>query len=96
MLANYGYEDASGRFFITIDTDRCDGCGACVEACPADCFVVLDEDPNDPFRDQPVAAVDDAKRKDLKYQCGPCKPHGKPTALPCINACPQDAIEHSW
>ena len=28
MLANYGYKDASGDFFITIDTDKCDGCGA--------------------------------------------------------------------
>ena len=48
MLANYGYKDASGDFFVTIDTDKCNSCGDCVPACPADVFVVLDEDPNDP------------------------------------------------
>ncbi|MBW1798692.1 MAG: 4Fe-4S binding protein, partial [Deltaproteobacteria bacterium] len=45
MLANYGYKDASGDFFITIDTDKCDGCGDCVSACPVDVFEVMDEDP---------------------------------------------------
>jgi ferredoxin len=44
MLANYGYMDASGDFFITIDTDKCNGCGDCVTACPADVFAVLDEE----------------------------------------------------
>ena len=48
MLANYGYKDGSGDFFITIDTDKCDGCGDCVPACPAGCFEV-GEDPNDPY-----------------------------------------------
>ena len=50
MLANYGYKDASGDFFITIDTDRCNGCAQCVSACPVAVFAVADEDPNDPFR----------------------------------------------
>jgi hypothetical protein len=27
MIANYGYKDGSGEFFISIDTDCCDGCG---------------------------------------------------------------------
>ena len=54
MLANYGYKDASGDFFITIDTDKCNGCGDCVTACPARNFAVLDEDPNDPLREDPA------------------------------------------
>jgi ferredoxin len=96
MLANYGYEDASGDFFITIDTDKCNGCGDCVSACPADVFAVVDEDPNDPLRDDPVAIVADGKKKMLKYECGPCKPLSDRLALPCVAACEVEAISHSW
>ncbi len=31
--ANYGYKDGSGEYFITIDTDLCNSCGKCAEAC---------------------------------------------------------------
>jgi adenylylsulfate reductase subunit B len=34
MRANYGYADGSGEWYLTIDTDVCDACGACVKACP--------------------------------------------------------------
>jgi Fe-S-cluster-containing hydrogenase component 2 len=95
MLANYGYEDASGSFFITIDTDKCDGCGECVDACPSGIFEVLDEDPYDPMRDGPVAVVVTDKKRKLKYECSPCKPEsGAP--LPCVTACRGGAIYHSW
>jgi len=95
MLANYGYKDASGDFFITIDTDVCDGCGDCVTACPATVFAVEDEDPNDPLCEEPVAVVAEDKKKKLKYECNPCKP-GDGTPLPCIASCHADAISHSW
>lgn len=95
MLANYGYQDASGEYYITIDTDRCDGCGECASVCPASVFDILEEDPNDVFREAPVAVVADEKRKALKYECNPCKP--KPvSSLPCIQACKPGAISHSW
>lgn len=96
MLANYGYKDASGEFYITIDTDRCDGCGGCVSACPAQVFVVADEDPNDPLREEPVALVAEDKRKKLKYACTPCKPASDRAPLPCVEACSAEAISHSW
>ena len=96
MLANYGYNDASGDFFITIDTNQCDGCGDCVVACPAGVFVVVDEDPNDPLRDDPVAMVAADKHKKLKYECGPCKPPSDRPPLPCVSACKSGAIFHSW
>ena len=96
MLANYGYKDASGDFFITIDTDKCDGCGDCVTACPVDIFEVMDEDPNDPMRDEPVAVVVADKKKKLKYECGPCKPPSHRPTLPCVAACKEEAISHSW
>jgi Fe-S-cluster-containing hydrogenase component 2 len=96
MLANYGYRDASGNFFITIDTDRCDGCGDCVAVCPASVFEVMDEDPNDPLREECVGAVAVGKRKKLKYECNPCKPSANRPPLPCVEACKLGAILHSW
>jgi NAD-dependent dihydropyrimidine dehydrogenase PreA subunit len=95
MLANYGYQDGSGAFFVTIDTDRCDGCGDCVTACPARVFETGD-DPGDPFREEPVARVCDAHRNRLKVACGPCKPASSRPGLPCVVACAPGAITHSW
>ncbi len=95
MIANYGFTDGSGDFFITIDTDKCDGCGECVTACSVNCFEV-GEDPNDPLRDEPVAIVVDSARKKLKFACGPCKPVSDRPPLPCVVGCPHEAISHSW
>ncbi len=98
MLANYGYKDASGDFFITIDTDKCDGCKECVVACPSEIFLVLDEDPNDPLRDEPVVVVSSEKKKKLKYECNSCKPgpNHDSSPLPCVRSCSSNAISHSW
>ena len=96
MLANYGYSDGSGSYFITIDTDRCDGCGDCPSACPAGVFQVVGEDPNDPMREEAVAIVRADKTKKIKNECAPCKPASDRPPLPCEEACPQGAISHSW
>jgi len=96
MIANYGYSDGSGNYFITIDTDKCDGCGDCARACPAHIFAVVDEDPNDPLREEPVAVVVPEKNKKVKYECGPCKPPSERRPLPCVQACKAGAISHSW
>ena len=95
MLANYGYKDGSGDWFITIDTDNCDGCGNCVEVCPKGVLEV-GPDPLDPFRDQPVAMVTEAERKKIKYTCAPCKPTSGKRELLCVLACEPGAITHSW
>jgi len=95
MIANYGYKNGSGDFFIAIDTDKCDGCGDCVSACPNNVFIV-GQDPNDPLRDERVAMVGEEHRKKLKYTCTPCKPDRDRSELACVAACKPLAISHSW
>lgn len=94
MLANYGFKDGSGNWFLQIDTDKCDGCGKCVEACPANVLEV-GEDEYDPFRDEPVAKVTVAERKKLRYSCAPCKPGYGEEPAPCVTACEPEAISHA-
>ncbi|MDP6178784.1 MAG: hypothetical protein QGG48_02730, partial [Desulfatiglandales bacterium] len=72
------------------------GCGDCVAACPADVFEVVDEDPNDPLREEPVALISGGKKKKLKYECNTCKPPADRPPLPCVEACKARAISHSW
>ena len=93
MLANYGYKDGSGDYFITIDTDRCADCGAhpCATVCPAGVLEVIEDDYGDV-----VAAVAEAHRKQIKYSCAPCKPAEGWGSLPCLDACPHEALTHSW
>jgi ferredoxin len=95
MKANYGYRDGMGEFYITIDTERCDGCGECVPACPAGVLGV-GEDPDDPLRDEPVAFVVQEHRRRIHDSCGPCKPSTGRGELPCMKACPRNAITHGW
>ncbi len=95
MKANYGYKDGAGDFFITVDTDRCDGCGKCVPACLAK-VMEAGEDENDPLNENKVAKVSGLQRKKLKYACAPCKPDHDRKKEPCKAACPKDALEHSW
>ena len=91
MLANYGYKDGSGEYFIAIDSDKCNGCKACVEVCPANVLEMITDDYDD-F----VVAVTDEQRKKIKYACAPCKPVGSSAPIPCEKACELGAIKHSW
>jgi Fe-S-cluster-containing hydrogenase component 2 len=93
MIANYGYMDGSGQYFITIDTDQCIACAdrACVPACPVGMFAIETDD-----YDDTVAIIKKEFRQKIKYDCAPCKPvHDRPP-LPCVTACPAQAISHSW
>jgi len=90
-IANYGYADGSGTFYITIDTDKCNGCGACVPVCPAQVLEVITDD-----YDDEVAAVRDEVKKNIKYACAQCKPVTDRPPLPCVAACEPGAITHSW
>lgn len=94
MRAHYGYKDGSGDYFITIDTDKCNGCGKCVEACPHGVLeLTLDEFD---IEGGEMVAVTEEHRKKIKYSCAPCKPVGGERKLPCVLACETDAITHSW
>jgi len=91
MKESYGYTDGSGDWYITIDTDRCDGCAKCVEVCPEDVYRVEFDD-----YDGLKAVVVEDQRKEVKNTCGPCKPTEGGTMEPCRIACPLDAIALSW
>ena len=92
MKAHYGYQDGSGSFTITVDTELCTGCEECVRVCPAGVLQMVEEDP---LEDRLVAAVVEDHRKRIKYSCAPCKPSGY-TELPCVAACEPGALTHSW
>lgn len=94
MIANYGYEDGSGSYYITIDTNKCGICEekGCLKACPAELFQLELDD-----WDDEVVVI----RKDLcntiRTQCSECKSADhKLERLPCQQACAAKAIVHSW
>ncbi|MFZ5632457.1 MAG: ferredoxin [Bacillota bacterium] len=92
MIANYGYKDGSGEFFIIVDTDKCSACRdkPCVGACPEGVLEVMVDD-----YDDEVIAVREEHRKKIKYSCAPCKPTGA-TETPCLRACAGGGLKHSW
>lgn len=94
MIANFGYKDGSGDYFISIDTDKCNGCGDCVPVCPAGVLEIRDNE-YDPLADDQMAVVSELHRKKIKYSCSECKGEGK-GPLPCVAACEPGAIAHSW
>jgi Fe-S-cluster-containing dehydrogenase component len=97
MIANYGYEDGSGFYYITIDTDACVNCSGyeCTKACPGGVYAIEMDDYDD-F----VAVVAEAARKRLRELCSVCKAQNGSGAsehkLPCTEACPGAALRHSW
>jgi len=94
MIANYGFQDGSGDWFVTIDTDKCNGCGKCVGACPGK-MLQVGPDEFDIFREEPVASVKEEERKKVRYGCAPCRPGYGPKPTPCGAGCETGAISHS-
>jgi ferredoxin len=94
MIANYGYKDGSGDYYISIDTDKCIDCPvgqACLSACPKQMFEIMTDD-----YDDVVACIKQLNRRTLAYDCTDCKPSGGYVSLPCTTACTPGAIKHSW
>lgn len=90
MIANYGYEDGSGHYYIKIDTAKCAECSnkGCITSCPEELFVTELDD----FDDEVVLIRDDA-RNTLQTSCASCKAGGHEL---CVKACEAGAIGFSW
>ena len=86
VIANYGYQDGSGEYYITIDTDKCNGCGECVPACPKDLLEMITDD-----YDELVPMVKPQISHQIGYLC-----EASDCGYKCQQACREDAISHSW
>lgn len=87
----YGYNDASGIYFITLDTARCDGCGACVEACPSKVWEVAKDDAG-----RLKARVREEYRKKLAMICPGYTACRQKNEVNCHSVCTKNAISHTW
>ena len=94
MIANFGYEDGSGNYYISLDTNKCSECDDkdCIDACPSRLF---QKEMND--WDDEIIVVDADKCNSLMTECSTCKSISDHlTKLPCQSACKLNAIVHSW
>lgn len=86
VIANYGYQDGSGAYYITIDSDKCSSCNECVQICPQGILEMFTDD-----FDNIVAGVKQELITRLGYICEASTCNYK-----CQKACPNNAIKHSW
>jgi ferredoxin len=91
MRANYGYADGSGEYYLTVDTDLCDGCGDCVDACPQAVLEVVEDD-----YDDEKAQVKPEVRRRLADVCWGFHARCAKEPQSCQAACPHHAITHTW
>lgn len=94
MITHYGFTDGTGDWYLVLDTDKCNGCGECVEVCPQN-ILEVGQDEIDIFREKPVASIKQEARKKIRYHCAPCKPGYGIELPPCVTACKPGAISHS-
>jgi len=92
LITYYGYSDGSGEYYIVIDSDKCIGCGKCVQKCPQAALQLETEFID--LEDKTVAAVTEEHRKKIKYTCASCKPESNLT--PCVLACEAKAVKCVW
>jgi len=92
LITHYGYIDGSGEYYIVIDSDRCSGCGKCIQKCPEKALILETEFID--LEDKIVVAVAEEYRKKIKYTCAACKPERGST--PCVLACEAKAVKCIW
>jgi len=91
VIIHYGYEDGSGKYYVSINAEKCDACNACIEKCPQK-IIKIDTVMID-IEDKQVAVVHEDHRKKIQYTCGPCH---KQKEIHCVKACPKGAIAATW
>jgi len=91
MKVHYGYTDATGDYFITVDGRVCDGCAKCVPVCPAGLLDVAKLDGA-----VPQAVIKEGLRKKIAVLCPGHKECSAKISVTCQSACPKSAITHSW
>lgn len=92
MIANYGFEDGSGGYYIAIDTNKCKSCvkRGCLHGCRAKIYKMEVDD-----WDNEIAVVNKDECNRLKSICAECKPlRERSELIPCENACHLRAIVH--
>jgi Fe-S-cluster-containing hydrogenase component 2 len=93
MIAHYGFQDGSGDYFISIDTEKCIACTDkhCIAACPEKILRIFVDD-----YDDEVVGVAEEYRQKIKYICTKCKSVGNEQNPACLKVCSTRAIAHSW
>ena len=92
VIIHYGYMDGSGEYYVVLDSDKCNGCGKCIQKCPQNALEMVTEFVD--LEDKNIPAVKEAHRKKVRYTCAQCEPQQKKT--PCILACERGAINCIW
>jgi len=92
IITYYGYCDASGEYYIVVDSDKCTGCGNCTKKCPQNALELVSEFID--LEDKTITTIKEPHRKKIQYTCTTCKPETNQT--PCITACNTNAIWCVW
>lgn len=91
MVIHYGYQDGSGKYYVSINAEKCDACAACIEKCPQKVLVLEEVMIDLDFKQ--AAAVHNEHRKKLQYTCASCHEGKK---IHCFEVCPKGAIVATW
>jgi len=91
MKVHYGFTDATGDYFISVDGAKCDGCGDCVPVCPSGLLTIAAVDGTGL-----KAVVKDNLRKRIAVMCPGNMACGASRSNHCQSACKKGALTHSW